>query len=386
MKRIAILGSTGSIGTQALSVIEKNMDKFDVCALAAHSNVGLMYKQVKKFRPSKAILFDEGAAEQLRRLLKKDSKVEILGGSKAIEDISSDKSIDVLLIAVTGIAGFIFVINALRNGLCVALANKESLVVGGRFITDELKKGRGKIIPVDSEHSAIFQLLSISDRDSVSRVILTATGGPFRGKSLSQIENAKIEDVLRHPRWRMGKKVSVDSATMVNKAFEMIEAKWLFGFGANSIRVVIHPQALVHSLIQLKDGSYLAHIGPTDMRIPIAYALSYPDRLENVMKTAQLSDLEDITFEKVRPPFDRPLRIAKNIIEQEDDTGIVFNAADEVAVESFLKGRISFGDIGRVIDYSLKHFKTTGIKSVSDVLEFDKEIKKSINKYISQRF
>ncbi len=385
-KRISILGSTGSIGTQALSVIEKNIDKFEVCAIAAFSNIDLMYKQIKKFNPKKAVLFDERAADELKKILRNNQRTEILSGERAIEEISKDTGIDILLVAVTGISGLKSVIAALNNGLCVALANKESLVAGGRFVSSLMKSGRGKIIPVDSEHSAIFQLLSGVDKNAVSRVILTATGGPFLGKSFRDFKNATIDKVLKHPRWKMGKKVSVDSATMVNKAFEMIEARWLFGFEAQDIKVVIHPQALVHSLIQLKDGSYFAHIGPTDMRIPIGYALSYPDRLDNIMKVTPLSELEEISFERVRHPFDLPLKIARKIIEQENDMGIVFNAADEVAVASFLKGRISFGDIIRIIEFSLKHFRVDGIKTITDVINFDMEIKASINKYIDKRF
>ncbi len=384
MKKIAILGSTGSIGRQALAVIDKNRDRFQVSVLAANSNAGLLYRQIKRFRPERAVMFQEQAADNLRKMIKGKMKTEILSGSRAIDMISSDKDIDVLLVAVTGISGLVSVINALRNGLCVALANKESLVAGGRFVMEQISKGRGMLIPVDSEHSAIFQLIAGADKKSISNVILTGTGGPFRGKSFEQIKDATIAQVLRHPRWNMGKKVSVDSATMVNKAFEMIEARWLFGLGADDIKVVIHPQALVHSLVQLRDGSYLAHIGPTDMRIPIGYALSYPERLGNIMKTAQLSELEDISFEKVRPPFDRPLRIARRIIEQDNDMGIVFNAADEVAVESFLEGRISFGDINRIVEYAMKHFRASGIRTVSDVTEFDLEVKRLIKKHIER--
>ncbi|MCX7958130.1 MAG: 1-deoxy-D-xylulose-5-phosphate reductoisomerase [Deltaproteobacteria bacterium] len=386
MKRIAILGSTGSIGTQALSVIEKNRDRFEVVSLAANSNTELLYKQIKTFRPHKAVLSDEKAADRLRSMLKGREKTEILQGSSGLKEISSDRKTDIILVAVTGIGGLQSVVDALRSGLCVALANKESLVSGGRFVTEMLKRGKGSIVPVDSEHSAIFQLLSKERRSAVSRVILTATGGPFRGKNLSQIKNAGIEDVLRHPRWKMGKKVSVDSATMVNKAFEMIEAKWLFGFGAEDIKVVIHPQALVHSLVQLRDGSYLAHIGPTDMRIPIGYALSYPDRLDNIMKNVHLSDLEDITFERVKPPFDRPLDIARKIIDEDNDMGIVFNAADEVAVEYFLSKRISFGEIQKIIEYSLKHFRPYGIRTLTDVMLFDADIKNFIKKHIDERY
>ncbi|MCX7943907.1 MAG: 1-deoxy-D-xylulose-5-phosphate reductoisomerase [Deltaproteobacteria bacterium] len=386
MKRIVILGSTGSIGTQALSVIEKNRDKFEVYALSAHSNIDLLLKQIKKFKPKKVALYSEIAADRLSKMVKHNGEVKILAGSKGLEDISSDRKADVILVAVTGINGLPSVMNALKNKICVALANKESLVSGGRFVVEQLRVSNGMIIPVDSEHSAIFQLLSKAEKSAVRRVVLTASGGPFRGKSLAQIKNANIKEVLKHPRWNMGKKVSVDSATMVNKAFEMIEAKWLFDLSSDRINVVIHPQAIVHSLIQLVDGSYIAHIGPTDMRAPIAYALSYPERLDNVIRDTHLSELEDITFEKVRYPFNRPLNIARHVIDYDNDMGIVFNAADEVAVELFLQNKISFGDIGKIIEYSIKHFKPSGIKTINDVLLFDMEIKTFIRKYVSERF
>lgn len=385
MKRVTIIGSTGSIGVQALSVIEKYRERFVIDALAANRNVDLLYKQIKRFNPQRVVLYDREAALRLDHLLKGIKRPEILFGEEGIARISSDKNTDIILVAVTGIGGLKSVITALRNGLNVALANKESLVSGGRFVIQELNRSKGRIIPVDSEHSAIFQLISGTRRELISKVILTATGGPFRGKGPGEIRDVGVEDVLKHPRWRMGKKVTVDSATMVNKAFEMIEARWLFGLDSDKIEVVIHPQALVHSLLQLKDGSYIAHIGPADMRIPIAYALSYPDRLENVASGKRLDELEGITFEKVRPPFDHPLRLAKRIMDGDEDYGIVFNAADEVAVEYFLKRRISFGDIMKIIDYSMKHFKPSGIKDISDVIEFDMEIKRHLARYIEKR-
>ncbi|MGB9600224.1 MAG: 1-deoxy-D-xylulose-5-phosphate reductoisomerase, partial [Myxococcota bacterium] len=274
MKNVAILGSTGSIGTQALSVIEKNLDRFSVYALSANSNISLLHQQIKRFHPEKVVLMQEEKASELKRLLN-GSRVKILIGDEGLKEVSTDRKIDIILIALTGIKGLESVINSIDSGIRVALANKESLVAGGRFVMDVLKKRKGEILPVDSEHSAIFQLLSKERRDAISKLILTATGGPFRGKSKREMRNARVEDVLRHPRWKMGKKVSIDSATMVNKAFEMIEAHFLFGFNSEDIRVVVHPQAIVHSLIQMRDGSYLAHIGPTDMRIPIGYALSY---------------------------------------------------------------------------------------------------------------
>ncbi|MGC8927176.1 MAG: 1-deoxy-D-xylulose-5-phosphate reductoisomerase [Myxococcota bacterium] len=384
MKNVAILGSTGSIGTQALSVIEKNLDRFSVYALSANSNISLLHQQIKRFHPEKVVLMQEEKASELKRLLN-GSRVKILIGDEGLKEVSTDRKIDIILIALTGIKGLESVINSIDSGIRVALANKESLVAGGRFVMDVLKKRKGEILPVDSEHSAIFQLLSKERRDAISKLILTATGGPFRGKSKREMRNARVEDVLRHPRWKMGKKVSIDSATMVNKAFEMIEAHFLFGFNSEDIRVVVHPQAIVHSLIQMRDGSYLAHIGPTDMRIPIGYALSYPERLENILSSALLSEMGDITFEKLRKPFDRPVEISREIIEEDPDRGIVFNAADEIAVESFLSGIIRFGDIINIIEYSLKHIKPFSIKTVVDVLNFDMDIKRFLRGYINKR-
>lgn len=385
MKRVAILGSTGSIGTQALSVVEKNLNKFSVYALAANTNIELLKCQIKRFRPQKVVVNQEEKAYELKTLIK-EFPVKILCGDEGLREISTDQKIDIILIALTGIKGLNSVVNSINSGIRVALANKESLVAGGRFIMNMIKRKRGEILPVDSEHSAIFQLLSKEKRLSVSKIILTASGGPFRGRHIRDMQDVKIDEVLRHPRWKMGKKVTIDSATMVNKAFEMIEAHWLFGFNSEDIDVVIHPQAIVHSLIQMRDGSYLAHIGPTDMRIPIGYALSYPSRLENHFSNSLLSEMGDITFEKVRPPFDRPIKIARDVIEKDPDRGIVFNAADEVAVEAFLNGVLKFRDIIRIIEYSMKHIKPSGIKTIMDVVNFDMEIKKFLRNYIDKRY
>jgi 1-deoxy-D-xylulose-5-phosphate reductoisomerase len=385
MKRVAILGSTGSIGTQALSIIEKNRDRFAVHALATNRNIGLLSKQIERYSPKKVVVFSEKEADELRGRLK-GSGPEVLTQEDGLFNLSEDKDVDILLVAMTGIKGLPAIINALKNRKKVALANKESLVSAGRFVVDAVRRYGGEIIPVDSEHSAVFRLIKNTDRGCISRIILTATGGPFRGKGSKYLRGVKMDEVLRHPRWKMGRKVTVDSATMVNKAFEMIEARWLFDLSPDELDVVIHPQALVHSLVQLSDGSFFAHLGPADMRIPIGYALSYPDRLDNILKVLNLRDLEEITFEGVRPPFKHPIDIARRIISEDVDKGIVFNAADEVAVESFLEGRIEFVDIIRIIDYSLKHFRVTGIKSVMDVINFDGDIKDYLKRYIEKRY
>lgn len=384
MKRVAILGSTGSIGTQALDVIARYRERFSVYALSANSNIDLLLKQMRLFSPRKVVVMSEESAERLKRPAQ-DGEIEILIGDAGLRDIASDDSVDILLVALPGIKGLLSITDALQAGIRVALANKESLVAGGRFIS-KMKRGKGEIIPVDSEHSAIFQLLSSIDKESVRCIYLTATGGPFRGKKDSYLKNVELRDVLNHPRWQMGKKVTVDSATMVNKAFEIIEAKWLFDLEPDIIDVVIHPQAIVHSLIYIMDGSFLAHLGPTDMRIPIGYSLSYPDRLENIVRPLSIAGLGSISFERVSPPFDHPLKIARSIISDNPDNGIIFNAADEVAVESFLARKIKYTDIIPIINYSMKHIKASGIKTVMDVINFDVEIKAFIKNHIEKRY
>lgn len=384
MKRVAILGSTGSIGTQALDVIARYRERFSVYALSANSNIELLKKQMRLFSPRKVVVMDEESAERLKRPAQ-NGGIEILIGDAGLRGIASDSNVDILLVALPGIKGLLSIIDALQRGIRVALANKESLVAGGRFIS-KMKRGKGEIIPIDSEHSAIFQLLSRIDKKSIRRIYLTATGGPFRGKKGSYLKNVELRDVLNHPRWQMGKKVTVDSATMVNKAFEIIEARWLFDLKPDVIDVVIHPQAIVHSLVHIVDGSFLAHLGPTDMRIPIGYSLSYPDRLEDIIRPLSISELGSISFERVSPPFDHPLKIARSIISDNPDNGIIFNAADEIAVESFLARRIKYTDIIPIIDYSMKHIKASGIKTVMDVINFDADIKVFVKNHIEKRY
>lgn len=346
-RNIAILGSTGSIGTQTLDVISEYPSRFRAYVLTAGRNVELLAEQTRKYLPRRVVIGDERLLPRLRELLE-GVPVEVCGGAAAIAESVTLEEIDTVVTAMVGYSGLAPTISAIKANKCIALANKETLVVGGELISRMLKESKSRIIPVDSEHSAIFQCLEGESVSHASKIILTASGGPFRTLSNEALEKVTVSDALRHPNWDMGAKVTIDSASMMNKGFEMIEAHWLFGCPPSNIEVVVHPQSIVHSMVQFADGSVKAQLGVPDMRLPIRYALGYPERLHTKQPPLELSQYSTLTFEK--PDMDKfpMLAYAFDAIEAGGNAPCVLNAANEIAVEAFLAGRMRFVDIPRL--------------------------------------
>ena len=358
-KRIAILGSTGSIGTTALRVIDglnaSREKKFEVVALSGHSNVRLLAEQVRQYRPKYVAVSDVDCVEEFRRLIE-GLDVKILAGAEGLTEIAELEGVDTVLAAVVGVAGLSAVLAAVRKGKRVAIANKEPLVIAGQLITTEAKKYGAELLPVDSEHSAIFQAMQAGRHEEIEKIILTTSGGPFRKANPAGIPNASIEQVLAHPVWRMGPKITVDSATMMNKALEIIEARWLFDVPAEKIEVMVHPESIVHSMVEFVDGSVIAQMGSPDMSLPIQYALTYPLRLPGSAKKLQLDRLKTLTFEKPNPQVFPAIEMGFEVAQKGGTAAAVFNAANEAAVEQFLAGRIKFGNIVELVRQCLDNY------------------------------
>ena len=353
MKKISILGSTGSIGTQALDVVRKLPDEFKICALAANSNVELFSKQVEEFQPELAVLADEDAYK-IFTAEKKFPATQIAGGRQAFIDAAGYGDAEIVLTAMSGFAGLEPTINAIGHGKNIALANKETLVVAGEIIINMAKDFNVKILPVDSEHGAIFQCLQGENSADVEKILLTASGGPFRGKNLDELQNVTVNEVLAHPTWNMGKKITVDSASLVNKGLEVIEAHWLYGIDYDKIQVVVHPQSIIHSMVEFRDGSIIAQLAEPDMRLPIQYALTYPRRLQSPINRLNFWQMKDLTFEEPDLKTFRGLKLAYEVGKIGGTMPCVFNAANEVAVNAFLRGEIKFLQIYDVIENALE--------------------------------
>jgi 1-deoxy-D-xylulose-5-phosphate reductoisomerase len=376
-KRIAILGSTGYIGRQALDVIHQHADNYQVVALTTNRNVGLLAQQVEAFRPSYVGIVDAESAEEFKNYGLAD--LELVSGKDCLVKLATLPEVDLVLVAVVGIAGLEPTIAALEAGKNVALANKESLVAGGHLVMEAARRSGSKIIPVDSEHSAIFQCLAgCDDPARINRVYLTASGGPFRNYTKDELRHVTVEEALNHPNWKMGKKVTIDSATLMNKGLEVIEAHWLFGLSIGQIQVVIHPQSIVHSMVEYIDGSIIAHMGKTDMRLPILYALSWPERIKSSVGSLDLTAMEPLTFEM--PDFDRfpCLALAYKALEIGGTMPAVLNAADEVAVEKFLKGEISFIEIPVMIEQAMKSHKVIQNPDLNTILRVDHSVRRQL--------
>ena len=356
MKNIAILGSTGSIGTQALDIISAHPDLFKVSVLTANHNWELLAKQAIKFRPRNVVIADEAYYVQLKDALK-GTDVQVECGLDNLNVAPVGDETDIVLTALVGYSGLLPTINAIKKGKTIALANKETLVVAGEIITKLAKQHNVKILPVDSEHSAIFQCLQGEDREKVAKIILTASGGPFRNLKKEELRHVSVKQALNHPNWDMGAKVTIDSASMMNKGFEMIEAKWLFDCSPDEIDILVHPQSIVHSMVQFCDGSVKAQIGIPDMHIPIQYALSYPDRLSSPQFTLDWSKVHDLTFQKPDEEKFPLLGIAFNAIKKGGNMPCIMNAANEIAVEAFLKENISFTMIPELVKEMMQTIK-----------------------------
>lgn len=351
MKHLAILGSTGSIGTQALDVIAASREKFEVAALAACQNDQLLEQQIEKFRPAVAVLVDKKAADRLVKRYR--GRTVILAGEDGLIEAAVHHSVDTVLTSVVGFAGLKPTLAAIDAGKNIALANKETLVAAGALVTARAREKNIQILPVDSEHSAILQCLQGENRSGIRRILLTASGGPFRGFSKTSLENVTVEDCLKHPNWSMGKKVTVDSATLANKGLEVIEARWLFDIDYERIDVVIHPQSIIHSMVEFSDGAIMAQLGAPDMKIPIQYALTYPDRFPCPSARLDFAGLSALSFEQPDYCTFSALKMAYDAGRAGGTLPCVFNAANEIAVHAFLCGKIKFIHIGDVIKHTM---------------------------------
>ncbi len=370
VKQIAILGSTGSIGRNALRVIDALGPGYQVFALSAHSNVGLLAEQTGRYKPKFVAVTNSDYAEQLRELVG-GSEVEVLAGAEGLTEIAKLEEVDIVLTAVVGAAGLPAVLAAAKCGKQLAIANKEPLVVAGQLLVSEAKKNGGTILPVDSEHSAIFQAMQSGTREEVNKIILTASGGPFRGAAVEDIQDVTLEQALAHPVWDMGPKITVDSATMMNKAFEIIEAHWLFDMPVDKIEVLIHPESIVHSLVEFVDGSVIAQLGEPDMCLPIQYALTYPQRVEGIARRLRLEEIGKLTFEKPDFATFRALPLAYEVARTGGAAAAVFNAANEAAVEEFLAGGIEFVNIIELIEHCLNKHDVKRSASLEELFEAD---------------
>ncbi len=383
-KRIAVLGSTGSIGRNSLNVIQGLGKGYEVFALTGHSNYKLLAEQVNKFRPRYAAITDESKYEQFRQLVSR-ADVEILCGQDALVEVARLPEVDILLTAVVGAAGLHAVLAGAREGKRLAIANKEPLVVAGEILKRTAKKKGAEILPVDSEHSAIFQSMMSGKADEVKKLILTASGGPFREFSKEEIRNATLEDALAHPTWDMGKKITVDSATMMNKSLEVIEAKCLFDVDVEKIEVLIHPQSIVHSMVEFVDGSTIAQLSPPDMCLPIQYALTYPERVEGISRHLDLNEFGSLTFEKPDMEKFRALALGFEAAKVGGTAPAVFNSANEAAVELFLEEKIKFINIVEFIEKCLNKHEVKQSPGLDELLEIDAWARNEVIECLNQK-
>ena len=379
MKKIVILGSTGSIGTQTVEIVKKYPERFEVVALSAHKNIPLLRRQIEELGATRVVLTDLEAAQILSQDLR--SSVSVMAGVKNLEQLAALPEVDIVVNALVGSVGLDSTLAALKNGKTLALANKESLVAGGELVKESLKnqgekektsKKKGNIIPVDSEHNAIFQCLVGESSEQINRVLLTGSGGPFRKKKIDEFEEITVSQALAHPRWEMGKKVSIDSATLMNKGLEVIEAHFLFGVGYDRIEVLIHPQSIIHSMVEFKDGSVKAQLAPTDMRLPIQYALAYPERLGPVLSGLDFYEMRELNFEKPDQKKFPCLRLALEAAKEGKTYPAVLNTANELAVEAFLNQKISFLSIPKLIEVVLSDHTPVRVRELKNVKEAER--------------
>jgi 1-deoxy-D-xylulose-5-phosphate reductoisomerase len=380
MKNVAIIGSTGSIGTQTLEVARNNSD-INICALSAGRNVELLEKQAREFKPQLVGIWSEEDAKRLRENLS-DTQVKVVSGMEGLLEIAVLEDSDILVTAIVGMIGIRPTIAAIEAGKNIALANKETLVTAGHIIMPLAKEKNVSILPVDSEHSAIFQCLQGNSRKQISKILLTASGGPFRGKDTEFLKNVKVEDALKHPNWSMGRKITIDSATMVNKGLEVIEAKWLFDVEPKNIQVVVQPQSIIHSMAEYDDGAVIAQLGTPDMKLPIQYALCYPERRNLPGDRLDFTKISQIHLEAPDMDTFKGLAFAYDAIEKGGSMTTVFNAANEKAVAKFLNREISFLDIYTVIEECMSSHKIINNPTVSEILDTEK----GVYEYIESRW
>ena len=380
-KGIAILGSTGSIGTQTLEVISEHKNLFSVEVLTANNNCDLLIEQAKKYKPNAVVIVNRDKYDKVNSELFKLG-IKVYAGQKSLEQIVESEEINIVLTALVGYSGLTPTINAIKHGKKIALANKETLVVAGDLITKLSKEYNAPIYPVDSEHSAIFQCLVGENNNAIEKIYLTASGGPFRGKKAAELKTITKKQALKHPNWSMGAKITIDSATLMNKGLEVIEAKWLFNLKKEQIDVVVHPQSIIHSAVQFEDGSIKAQLGIPDMKLPIQYALGFPNRLKNNFKRFSFFDYPNLTFEKADEKTFRNLSLAFRAMSKGGNSACILNAANEIAVEAFLNDKIGFLNMSDLIDNCLE--KITFVKSptIEDYIETDQQTRLLANKLL----
>ncbi|MFD1165887.1 1-deoxy-D-xylulose-5-phosphate reductoisomerase [Sphingobacterium daejeonense] len=371
-RKLAILGSTGSVGTQTLEVVELYPDHFSITVLTAGKNADLLIQQALKFKPSAIVVSDKSAYEKVKDALE-GKGIEVNFGEEALIDVVQRDDIDIVLTAVVGAVGLKPTVAAIEAGKDIALANKETLVVAGELITNLIEKNNVKLLPVDSEHSAIFQCLAGEEENPIEKIILTASGGPFRGMSKNDLVSVTKVEALKHPNWSMGAKITIDSASLMNKGLEVIEAKWLFGLEADQVDVIIHRQSIVHSLVQFEDGSLKAQMGLPDMKLPIQYALTYPKRFKNDFPRFNFLDYPTLTFEQSDMEVFKNLKLAYQALEAGGNAPCVLNGANEIVVEAFLNDQVGFLEMSDIIEETLCQVKSQKTLSLEDYLQYDLE-------------
>ena len=385
MKYISILGSTGSIGTQTLDVVREYSDKISVCAISGNNNIELLRKQIIEFNPGLCCVMDDNNALKLKKLLPSHIKTEIISGMEGLIAAAEYEKSEIIVTAVSGMIGLQPTVAAIKKGKTIALANKETLVTGGNYIMNLSRKHNAAILPVDSEHSAIFQCLMANENKAVNKILLTASGGPFIGKNEEFLKTVTVEDALKHPSWSMGKKITIDSATLMNKGLEVIEAKFLFDIGQEQIEVIVHPQSIIHSGVEFIDHSTIAQLGLPDMRIPIQFALFYPNRMENSYKSLSLSDIGNLTFEKPDLSTFKCLSLAFEALRAGGTMPAVLNASNEACVKLFLDKKISFLDIGNINEKVMLSHNPAEIDSIETILQAEEFAKQMVIRVISGR-
>lgn len=382
MKNICILGSTGSIGTQTLEVVREHSDKIKVSAISGNNNIELLKEQIMEFKPEICCVMDENKALELEKMLPAGVKTEITAGMEGLIAAAEYESCEIVVTAISGMIGLKPTISAIKKGKTIALANKETLVTGGEYIMALAIEHNSLILPVDSEHSAIFQCLMASNKKEINKIILTASGGPFRGKNEEYLKTVTVEDALKHPNWSMGKKITIDSATLMNKGLEVIEAKFLFDVNPKQIEVVIHPQSIVHSGVEFIDHSTIAQLGLPDMRVPIQFALFYPKRITNTYKSLSLSDIGTLTFEKPDLHTFKCLKLAFEALDAGGTMPAVLNASNEFCVQLFLDKKISFLNIGNINEKVMTSHTPIKIDSAETILQAEEFAKRKVMELI----
>lgn len=384
MKKITILGSTGSIGTQTLDVVRKNKDKFQVIAISANSSIDLLLEQILEFNPKYVAVYNEESANKLKEMIPNNIDIQVLSSMDGLVKICELEEVDTVLTAVVGMIGLVPTMAAIKAKKTIALANKETLVTAGEIVMREAKKNNVEILPVDSEHSAIFQCLNGERKKDIEKIILTASGGPFRGKTKEELINVTKNEALKHPNWDMGRKISIDSSTLMNKGLEVIEAKWLFDVDVEDIDVVVHPQSIIHSMVSFRDSSVMAQLGCPDMRLPIEYALTYPKRSKTDFERLDLAKIATLTFEKPDMKTFPCLELAFRALKLGGTYPAVLNSANEVLVNEFLNDKIGFYDIPYYIEKSLDNHKSINNPTLEDILEVDKETRIFLNNLLNK--